>query len=285
MQDGGNKPACRAGHRAAAFRHDGDVAKTFRHHHFLVELMDALADFHEIQRFFFRTIGDAEAAAKIDELDMDAEPLLEFAGQRKHELCCEQEGFGAALIGSDHGVKAETAHAFFLCHPIGFEELVAGQSVFRFGRLADDVVAFHEVAGVVTEAEDLWQTGVLFEVVQMGNVVEIDDGAEFDGLLKFIGRRIVGSQQNLFPFDARVIGDQKLRLAAAVGAGSFFMQDLDDARIRQGLDGELLAESRRPGERLLQRADVLPNGMFIVNMKRRGVFFYDFLQLGMGKRE
>ena len=63
------------------------------------------------------------------------------------------------------------------------------------------------------------------------------------------------------------------------------MQELVDGGVRQRLDGELLAESRRPGERLLQRADVLPNGMFIVNMKRRGVFFYDFLQLGMGKRE
>ena len=52
----------------------------------------------------------------------------------------------------------------------------------------------------------------------MGDVVEVDDGTKANGLLKFIGRGIVGGQEDFFTFDASNFRQQELGLAAAVRA-------------------------------------------------------------------
>ena len=134
---------------------------------------------------------------------MDVQFFLELNGQFKHQAGREDEGLRAAFVRSDHRVQAEALDALFLCRLVGFEQLVARQAVFRFRRLADDVVALHEVAGVVAEAEAFRQAGMLFEVVEVADVVEVDDGAELDGLLELIGGRVVRGEQDLLALDAR----------------------------------------------------------------------------------
>ena len=181
--------------------------------------------------------------------------------------------------------QAKTLNALLFDDFISFEELVARQAVFCLSRLADDVVAFHEVARIIAEADDFWQAGVFLEVFDVADIIEVDDGAELDGLLEFIGRRIIRRQENFFAFDTRDIRDDELGEAAAVGACAFFVQNLDNARIRQGLDGELLAETRGPGKGLLQIADVLADGMFVVDVERRRILLDDFLKLCLGERE
>ena len=57
----------------------------------------------------------------------------------------------------------------------------------------------------------------------MGDVVEVDDGTKANGLLKFIGRGIVGGQEDFFTFDASNFRQQELGLAAAVRASALLM--------------------------------------------------------------
>ena len=186
-----DEPAGGAGDGAAALGEDRDVAETGGDHELIVELVDALADLHEVERLLLGAVGDAEAAAEVHELDVDAEALLELAREREHELRREEERLCAAFVRGDHRVQAEALDALFLRHLVGLEELVAREAILCLGRLADDVVALHEVAGIVAEAEALRQAGVLLEVVEVADVVEVDDGAELDGFLELIGGRIV----------------------------------------------------------------------------------------------
>ena len=188
-------------------------------------------------------------------------------------------------VRGDHRVQAEALDALLLGHLVGLEELVARQAVFRFRRLADDVIALDEVARVVAEADDLRQAGVLLEVVEVADVVEVDDGTELDGFLELVGRRVVGRQQDLRALVARDVREHELGEAAVVRASALLVQDLQDARVRQCLDGELLAEARRPGERLLELADVLADGVLVVDVERSRVLLDDFLKLVLGERE
>ena len=119
----------------------------------------------------------------------------------------------------------------------------------------------------------------------MADVVEVDDGTELDGLLELVGRRVVGRQQNLLTLVARDVREHELGEAAVVRASALLVQDLQDARVRECLDGELLAEARRPGERLLELADVLADGVLVVDVERSRILLDDFLKLILGERE
>ena len=240
--------------------------------------MDAFADLHEVQGLLAGLVGDAETAAEVDELDMDAELLFEFDGQREHQLGCEQEGFGAALVRGDHRMEAEAADAFVLRYSVGFKQLVAGQAVFGFSRLANDIVAFDEVARVVAEAENLGQASMFLEVFDMADVVEVDDGTEFDGFLEFICRSIVGGQKDFLALYAGDVGKQQLGKTAAVGAGTFLMQDLHDAWIGQCFDCKLFAEGGGPGKGFLQGADIFADCLFVIDVEWRRILGDDFLQ-------
>ena len=280
-----DEPAGGAGDGAAALGEDRDVAEAGGNHELIVELVDALADLHEVERLLLGTVGNAEAAAEVHELDVDAEALLELAREREHEFRREEERLRAALVRGDHRVQAEALDALFLRHLVGLEELVAREAVLRLGRLADDVVALHEVAGIVAEAEALRQAGVLLEVVEVADVVEVDDGAELDGFLELIGGRIVRGEQDLLALDTGDVGEHELGEAAAVRARALLVENLQDARVRQRLDGELLAEARCPGKGLLQRADARADFLLVVDVERCGIFFDDLAQLGERQRE
>ena len=69
-----------------------------------------------------------------------------------------------------------------------------GHAVFGFLRLADDVVALDEGAGVVAEGEAGREARVLFEIFDVGDVVQVDDGAQLHRFLEFIGGGVVGGE-------------------------------------------------------------------------------------------
>ena len=81
--------------------------------------------------------------------------------------------------------------------------MFAGKPVFCLGGTADNVVAVvHDVGGIVAEGNNFRQAGVLLKVINMRDVVQIDNRAEFQSLAEFFGGRIVGSQNNFFARDA-----------------------------------------------------------------------------------
>ena len=88
-------------------------------------------------------------------------------------------------------MQAEALDALFACDLVGVEDLVVRKAVLRLGRLADDVVAFDEGAGIVAEGEAGGEVRALFEIVDVADVVEVDDSAEFARFLDFRGGRVV----------------------------------------------------------------------------------------------
>ena len=285
MDGGGDEPAVGAGDGAAQLHGDGETVEARRDDDFLIGFMDAFADIFQVDRFFLRAVGDADAAAEVDEFEADAQFFLDFHGGVEHQLRRFDEGVGVQLVGDDHAVQAEALDAALLCDAVRFDELVVGQAVFRFLRLADDVVARDEAAGVVAEGEAVGEARAFFEVVDMGDVVQVDYGAEFPRLLEFVGGGVVGSQHDFLAADARHFRQQKLGEGAAVCAGAFLGEQPQNIRVRRGLHREMLAEGRRPGERLEQPAEVLADARLVVDMERRRITPDDFFQFFLGDRK
>ena len=126
---------------------------------------------------------------------------------------------------------------------------------------------------------------MLCHVIEMAEVVEVDDGAEGDCLLKLLPWRIVRGEHDLLALDACRRRDEELCDAAAVRARAFLMQDLHDARIRQRLNREMLAEPRRPREGLPQAAEVRADLRLVVDVKRGRPALYQLQGLLLAERK
>ena len=268
MEYGGDEPARIARDAARALRTDADVAEPGGAHDLIVELFDARADGVVVDAVLLGTVRNAEAAAEVDEFDVDAEFFLQLCRQLEHEARREEECLRTQLGRDHHRVHAEPLHAHLKGTAITLEHLLTREPVLRLDGLADDVVALDEVAGVVAEAEEVRQTGVLRHVVKVTEVVEIDDGTELDRLLELLVRRVVRGEHDLLALDARRRRDDELGNAAAVRARTVLVQELHDARVRQCLYSEVLAKARRPCECLAQTAKIRTDLCLVVEMKR-----------------
>ena len=268
VEHGGDEPARIARDAACALRTDTDVAEPGGAHDLIVELFDARADGVVVYAVLLGTVRDAEAAAEVDEFDVDAEFFLQLCRQLEHEARREEECLRAQLGRDHHRVHAEPLHSHLKGTAIALEHLLTREPVLRLDGLADDVVALDEVAGVVAEAEEVRQTGVLRHVVKVTEVVEIDDGTELDRLLELLVRRVVRGEHDLLALDARRRRDDELGNAAAVRARTVLVQELHDARVRQCLYSEVLAKARRPCECLAQTAKIRTDLCLVVEMKR-----------------
>ncbi|OQC22991.1 MAG: hypothetical protein BWX68_02972 [Verrucomicrobia bacterium ADurb.Bin063] len=191
----------------------------------VVELARAAGDGGIVHGLLLGTVGDANAAAGVDEGDADAEALVDF----HHQLEEHAGGFDVVLciefVGDDHGVQAEGFDAEVARAGIGGEKLVAGEAVFGFFGVADDGVAGFEGAGVVAEAQGGGQrTGGGNEGVNVGDVVEVDDGAEVAGGAEFGIGGFVGSEHDAVAAQADSFTQAELGEAGAIGAATFIGQ-------------------------------------------------------------
>ena len=110
------------------------------------------------------------------------------------------------FIGYDHGVQAEVGYAFFFQDAEGVEDLFTGHAVFGFFRRTDDIVAaLKERARIITGANPIRQRTALFHEVDHGNVVEVDQSAEFHGSFKFFIRRVIGRKDDIMAGNANFV--------------------------------------------------------------------------------
>ena len=175
-------------------------------------------------------------------------------------------------------MQAEALDATFLGDAIGFNELIVGQAVFRFFRLTDDVVASNEVAGIVAERQAVGEACAFFQIVDMGDVVEVDDRAEFPRLLEFVGGGVVRRQHYFLAPDARHLRQEQLGQRAAIRPRAFLGEELQDVRVWRRFHREMLAEGRRPRERREEPPQIFSDGRLVINMERRRIAPYDFFQ-------
>ena len=217
MADGGDEVARGAGDAAAALEAEGHVGQAVAGDALGVGPADALADGLEVDGVLLGAVGDADAAAEVDEVEPDAEPVVELGGEVEEEDGGVDEVLRVELVAGDHGVQAEALDALGLEHGVGLEELVAGQAVLRLLGLADDGVAALEGAGVVAQADALGQAGDALEEGDVGDVVEVDVGAQGLGLHELLGGGVVGGEHDGVAGQADALGEEQLGQRGAVG--------------------------------------------------------------------
>jgi hypothetical protein len=184
-------------------------------------------------------------------------------------------GFDVVLlvefVGDDHGVEAEGLGAEVAGLGVGVEELVAGEAVLGFLGVADDGVAGLGGAGVVAEAEGFGQgAGGGDEGVDVGDIIEVDDGAEAAGLAEFGVGGFVGGEHDAVAGESDGFAEAELGEGGAVGAEAFGGEDLEEEGIGRGLDGVVFAEAGEDGERGVEGAGVLPDGRLVVEVEGGG---------------
>ena len=210
---------------------------------------------------------------------------MEFGGEVEEEDGGVDEVLRVELVAGHHGVQAEALDALGLEHGVGLEELVAGETVLRLLGLADDGVAALEGAGVVAEADALGETGDLLEEGDVGDVVEVDVGAQLLGLHELLGRGVVGGEHDGVAGQTDALGEEQLGQGRAVGAEALLLQDAHEVGVGRGLDGEEVAETLVPGEGVAQAAGGGADGALIVEVEGGGPTVRDLADLGFAAGE
>src|SRR5574344_945460 len=154
VQDIGHEIAVRPRDAASALHEELERLQSLRRHQLVVSGMNAGADALQVHRLLVRTVGNADAAADVDELEVDAELLVELADKAEQELRRVDDVLGIELVRSDHRVESEPRRAGRLQLRVALEELLARETVLRLLGLSDDRVAALERTRIVPAAEE-----------------------------------------------------------------------------------------------------------------------------------
>ena len=92
----------------------------------------------------------------------------------------------------------------------------------------------------------------------------------------------VNKFKNLYP--NWVYAEHQLRQGRAVHAAALLLEDLQDDRVWQSLDGKILLEAFVPAECLVDAAGIFTDALLIVDMERRGHILNDLLCHRLGQK-
>ena len=276
----GDQGSVRARHETAHFREEGDVSESGRHEDFFVYLFNAGADLCNVVRFLVRRVGNADTAGEVDEgkrypalfLDLDRQ-LEEVPGQGR-------------IVVVRHGVRheesmyTETLGALGFQNLEGFENLLMGHTVLTVAGIIHNGIAYRvEAARIVAAADgfgNLPQS--LFQNIDLGEVIEIDDGPVFGRQGEFLCRRIVRGKHDLIAREARGVGKYKLRGGRAIHAKAVVLHYSHDEGIGFRLDREIFAEARVPGKGVLHSRAVPADAGLVIDMERRRILRRNLFQ-------
>ena len=270
-------------HKTSELGEDGDVTHARGDEDILIGFSHALADDEDVVVLLFGAVGDAHAAREVDEGDVHARLGGQFHGEAEEDL----GEFGViAVVGGvagEEGVDAEVLDAVSLELKEGLLHLFFGHAVFGVAGGVHDLVVEGEIpAGVIAAAHGLRKGRESREEIDVGEVVEIDDGVEFSRQLEIGRGGDVGGEHDLLSREADGIRQHELRQGRAVHAATFLPQDLHEIGVGGRLDGEIFLESLVPGERLFELAGVFADTLFVIDMERGGIGLCDFFDLFFG---
>ena len=229
------------------------------------EIGDFPAHGGKVQRLLLGFIGNAEAAADVEEFETDAEFLLD-QGRDLQEHAGGFHHVGVIqLVGGDHGVQAEALGAPCLGAAVGVHHLLMGDAVFGLFGMADDDVAGTARPGIVAEADQLGEFG---DLVDQADIVEIEDAAAVLGRKgEFLGAGIVRGEHDLLGLGPDLAGKNQLGDGAAVEAEAHLLHQAQNAAIGQGLNGEILAEAGNAGKGFFELLSRFANARFVIDME------------------
>ena len=188
-------------------------------HLFFKELSCALSKAFNVHGILFRAIRNADAAAEIDEADSHALFISDFISQIKHHGNRAKKPRQFQFCRNHHGMDANVGNALFLSPVHAGHELFFSHAVLCFFRLADDGIAPCQFRPrIITEADFFRNNMKPIQVIQIGYIIQIDNGSQFIGFDKFFIRRIIGRKYDFFSSDAHGFGKYQLCHGAAVRA-------------------------------------------------------------------
>ena len=201
-------------HEAAHLGIDRDISHSRGDEDALVFFPHSLSDHTNIIGDLALAVGDSYAAGEIDEGKVDAEfPLC---------LCRQAEKssgqFRVIVIGDriagEESVQAEVLHSLVPEDPVAFEELSLGKAVFGIAGIVHDPVAhLEDAAGIVAQGHGLRELPVqdLFKEGDVGDVIEVDDGAQLRRKGVLLSGSVVGGKHDLMSRGPHGIRQHQLR--------------------------------------------------------------------------
>ena len=274
-------------HEAAHFGVDCYIAHTVGNQDVIISLMDTFTDNGNVIRGLGRLIGYADAAGEVDEADICSGLLMKTDGQLE-ELSGE---FRIVLIGDGiAGKECMDAKVLDALLHEGLESgfhLALGHSVFGVSGVIHDTVGhLEDSAGIETATHGLRQftAACLFAEVDMGNIIQVDDGANLLGIGIFLSGSVIGGEHDVVSVQIQCLTEHELHFRGTVGATVVLIQDLDDFGVRSGFDGKVLAVARVPGEGFLYSGNILADSLFIIEIERGRIGFGNFFYLFLGDK-
>ena len=254
--------------------------------YFLHLAPDSGRDGGEVDLVLLRAVRDADAAAEVDELELDAERARELGDEREDDAGGLDEVVGLALVGGDHHVDAEALHAELLHRVVSLEHLLGREAVLGLLGAADDRVALLGAAGVEARAHELREAAERpVDELDVREVVEVEDRAHARGLAELLGGGVVGGEHHVLPAQAGALGEHELGERRAVRAGAGAPQQLEDGGVGRGLHREVVAEAGAPREGLVERLRAAEDAGRVVDVERRGRALFHLLHERQGERE
>ena len=233
----------------------------------------------DIECFLFGPVGDAQAAAHVDELQANAQLCLHPGGHLQQHLHRLHHVAVVALVRGQHGVQAKAPRPPGLGGAKSVEQLGVRHAVFGLQRVADDAVAAALGPGVVAKAHQL---GHLRHLGHQAQVVQVQDAAAvLRGHGKFLGRGVVGGEHDLLAACAGLAGQHQLGDGAAIKTAAQLTQQGQDARVGQRLDGVILFEPGHLGKGRIQAGHSGADAGLVVEMKGRAEVLGNGWQLGV----
>ena len=202
--------AVRASHNSAAFQINGRMFQPVVHHVSGIMAFDALRYGMEIDWLLSWIVGNSYAAPEVDKVDGDAG----FQGNIRQQLKKEGGGFheisGIEFVGCHHCVDAEMPNALVPGCRVGLYHLLTGKAILGLFRCSNDAISLFRRTGVEAEGKCVREAD-LFEIIQVGEVVQIDDAAKFLGFAVLLEGGVVGCEKQLVSGDADSLRKNKLR--------------------------------------------------------------------------
>ncbi len=268
-------------HEAAQLREDADFVQSVRLQNLIIDLMHALADDHNVIGSLVRLVGHTDTAGQVNEVELHTALFLDSDGQLEKLLSqCRIIVIGDG-IGGQEGMDAEMLYALGLQDPVALQDLLCGHAVLGILGVVHDGVGDLEIsARVVAKAHGLREVSQgLLQLGDVGEVIQIDDGAQLFRQLVLRKRCIVGGEHDLLSTEAAGLGHFQLCTGRAVGTAALLLQNLQNAGIRCCFDSEILTEALIPGKGLVKAARILPNALLVIEIKGCGVALCDALHL------
>lgn len=163
---------------------------------------------------------------------------------------------------------------------IALLDLLGGHAILGIaGVIHNGVTQCKMAAGIVAAADQRRDPYQPIQKIDMGNVVQIDNSTQLTGQFILRSGGLIGREHDLLSAETALVRQHQFHLTGTVHTAALFLQDLQNTGRRRSFYGKIFPEPLIPGKRLIKFAAILTDPLFIVQMKRRRIFFHDFLQL------